>query len=213
MRVPSELAAGSQRFDVRGWLGPWSGKLRFGPYVADRAKLSWQKSSSSGATLSDGRREVTESRRSGHFQFHAPNAGRIGASCSVERRTTLMQAQRLKLIGMRWEDKVETAEQIETFRCQFERAAASPFELLVELGREGHASVDGVAITIDMVSENSHQPFPTVETRVGFLLAEAGRQVAAVDLNHAWSVTLRNDLASPRRDEIAAIAASLLMLR
>lgn len=212
MSVPPALEADAQRFDVRGWLGPFSHELRVGPYVAEHARLSFQTTSRSGRTMINGASEVTKDRRSGRFQMQTTSVGRIDASCRMDRRTTMMDVQEFKLIGLRTEKKVEMAEQSETYRCRFERETASSFELVVELGQEGRVTVDGTDIAVRMVGNRGSQPFPTVDTREGFLLAEGDQHIAAVDFNSPSSVTLKNDLAPQRRDEVAAIAIGLLML-
>lgn len=219
MHLPDELAVGGERYEVEGGTGIFRRNVEFGPYRTRGASVGAARGSPSITTLW-GRFKSADATQASHqearFTLLAPGEARYQGTCRRDKNTVVRHDKQFAWDRERRfhvDDEAQVVRSGDTFHCTLSRPSAPALHLTVVGGLYGVVRGEGVEITIKPSSEQDDQPFPSASALAGFLLAEAGQPVAAVDLTARHAVTLPRSGRREQRDALAVVCMSLLMLQ
>lgn len=215
MVLPGDFDAAGERMPVSGRVNLFWHRLKFGPYRIHSAWVGVSKGVNTPAKIANDQLERTEYDQRARFDLPT-SSGVFHADCRARESFAWQHEKSLHISnsrGVHVKDERTLVNHTRSVHCSLARPNRETLHVSM---RDGSVEIQGGGRSLT-ASAGAEEPSLVVSSGdiAGYLIGdfESALPLAAVDLTLSPAVVLRRDLAQPLKDELAAVAGCLLLLR
>lgn len=197
--------------ELNGGVNLFRHRVRFGPYQARNAWVGVQSGSGRGPTMFNGQIERMAFKQKASFLLRMPSGEDYRGICRREQWTERQHYMGLFASGKDRVPPVVIGKGWRTW-CTIERPSRASIAIEAQPGNSGVVTGVEPEIRFAQLAATGAPYAMWSGSTLGFLLDADGAPLASIELGTRPAVTLRRDLATATKDELAAVCMTLMVL-